>query len=325
MSTHPLPIRLPFASRPVLTSRDYGEAEQLLNHNLDESRRVVPQRAGAGANIQITLEALPDIKLFGACWGDAVSVHSSPLACWHAILPLAGAVSCIKGGQIAAAGDMLLFAPEHEVEVTWHDNTQAVVVALKTSLSRGHLEQEYLQPLSSPKDRVMIVLRDDPALVSMGHLLRLTDAELAQGSPLLNLPTARKHLQSLFCESLLQMVPALRSSPESRVLPGMVKRAVDFIHAHLDRPLIIEDLVRVSGASRRSLEQAFRQSMQSSPMRYVMQCRLAAARECLRRARPGELQLADVAYSFNFSQPSHFTTAYKQAFGELPSETLARI
>ncbi|KKN96018.1 hypothetical protein LCGC14_0172540 [marine sediment metagenome] len=227
MSTHPTPIRLPFAGRPVLTTRDYDEAEQLLNHNLDESRRVNPLRAGAVADIQITLEALPDIKLFGACWGDAVSVRSSPLACWHGILPLAGAVSCIKGGQIAAAGEMLLFAPEHEVDVIWHDNTRAVVVALKTSLLRDHLEQEYQQPLPNLRDRVMTIHREDAALVSLGHLLRLTDAELAQGSPLLALPTARKHIQSLFCESLLQMVPALQSLPDRRVLPGMVKRAVD--------------------------------------------------------------------------------------------------
>ncbi len=72
MSLHPNSIRLLFSSPPVLSTSDYGEAEQLLNHNLDESRRAVPQHTGAGADIRITREALPDIKLFGACWGGAI-------------------------------------------------------------------------------------------------------------------------------------------------------------------------------------------------------------------------------------------------------------
>lgn len=324
MSTHPTSIKLPFASRPVLTTRDYDEAEQLLNNNLDESRRVIPVRVGMQADIRMTLEALPDIKLFGACWGAQVQVRSSPLACWHGILPLSGAVSCINGGQVAAAGEMLLFAPEHQVDVTWHDGTRAVVVAVKASLVRDHLGDEYQQPLSKLRESVITIHRDNAALSSLGHLLKFADAELAQGSPLLGLPSARKNLQSLLCDSLLQMMPALQVLRERSAQPGMVKRALDFIHSHLEVPLDIEDLIRVSGASRRSLEQAFRHNLNTSPMRYVMHCRLAAARECLRRGQPGELQLADLAYRYSFSQPSHFTTAYKQAFGELPSDTLRR-
>jgi AraC-like DNA-binding protein len=44
----------------------------------------------------------------------------------------------------------------------------------------------------------------------------------------------------------------------------------------------------------------------------------------LLRHQPGELQLSELAFRWGFAQPSHFTTAYKQAFGELPSHTLSR-
>ncbi|AQZ94368.1 helix-turn-helix domain-containing protein [Halopseudomonas phragmitis] len=323
MATHPLP-QLPFASRSILASTDYAEAEALINSNLNEQRSVLPSRARAQADIQITLQALSEIKLFGAHWGDAVTVRSSPLACWHGILPLTGGVSCRQGGQSAGAGELLLFAPEHEIDITWHDDTRAVVMALNTGLLREHLASQYQLELPQVRQRVLSIGREHPALASLGHLLQLTDAELRQGGGLLNSALAQRQFQSLFCETLLQLVPELQALPERQVLPGLVKRAVDFIHAHLDQPLGIDDLVRISGASRRSLEQAFRFSLQTSPMRYVLHCRLQAAHQCLRQAHPGELQLADVAFRFGFSQPSHFTTAYKQAFGELPSQTLAR-
>ncbi|MCY1436564.1 Helix-turn-helix domain protein [compost metagenome] len=80
----------------------------------------------------------------------------------------------------------------------------------------------------------------------------------------------------------------------------------------------------VSGASRRSLEQACQRSLGTSPQRYIQRCRLDAIRELLLRHQPGELQLSELAFRWGFAQPSHFTTAYKQAFGELPSQTLAR-
>jgi len=91
MATHPLP-QLPFASRSILASTDYAEAEALINSNLNEQRSVRPSRARAQADIQITLQALSEIKLFGAHWGDAVTVRSSPLACWHGICACSQAI-----------------------------------------------------------------------------------------------------------------------------------------------------------------------------------------------------------------------------------------
>jgi AraC-like DNA-binding protein len=324
MITQPVRDSFPFACKPLLASHDYNEAAALLNRNLGEPRVVRPLRGNSRADFRITMVGLPAIKLFGASWGDAVSVRSAPLSCWHGILPLEGAVSCRQGGQSAAAGALLLFAPEHEIDITWHDNTRAIVLALETSLLRDHVENQHQLEVPAVRERVMTVERGHPALASLGHLLQLTDAELGQGGGLLTLPGGQRQIQSLFCESLLQLVPALRTLAERSILPGMVKRAVDYIHAHLDQSLSIDELVMASGASRRSLELGFRHSLQTSPMRYVQQCRLDAAREHLRRAHPGELQLADMAYRLGFSQPSHFTSAYKQAFGELPSQTLAR-
>ncbi len=316
---------IPFAPGPLLISRSFEEAAATLNGNLSESRTVRPQRRGAHADIRFTLRHLPNIKLFGAYWGEeAVAVSSTPLSSWHGILPLAGGIRDLHSGQQVKAGEMILFTPGHEIDIVWAPGTKAIVASLEDQLLRDHVESAYDMSMPTLPERVLRIEQEHPALVSMANLLRLTDAEFRQGGGLFGLPVAQQQLQSLFCENLLQLLPVHHRLNERRLLPRALKRALEYIHEHLEQPWSMEELVRASGVSRRSLEQAFRDNLQTSPLRYLQQCRLELARDCLRRARPGDLQLVDLAHRLGFAQPSHFTTAYKQAFGELPSETLAR-
>lgn len=313
---------LPFAGRPWVSSRDLDEVAVLLSSQVEE-RSLQPGRGGQ-ANIRFNMQAMPQLKLFGADWGLEIGVRSLPLASWHGILPLRGGVSSRPDGQTAAAGELLVFTPGHEVDVVWHEDTQAVVIALDAACLADHVRRQHHSEVTRVPAQAQLIGREHPALVSLGNLLGLVDREAGSPSGLLATPIGQQHLQHLFCENLLHLIPSLSTLPQRSLLPGTVKRVVDFIHVHLDQPLCISQLVAVSGASRRSLEQAFQRSLGTSPQRYIQRCRLEAIRELLLRHQPGELQLSELAFRWGFAQPSHFTTAYKQAFGELPSQTLAR-
>lgn len=326
MRRRPPTQHLPFAPGSLLSTQSYEEAAATLNDKLRELRTVQPQRRGGRADIRFTLRDLPNIKLFGAYWGeDAVAVSSTPLTSWHGILPLEGGIRDLRSGRQVKAKEMIIFTPGHEIDIVWEGGTRAIVASLEDRLLRQHFETAYDMPMPDFSERILCIGQKHPALVSMANLLRLADAEFRQDGGMFGSPIALHHLQSLFCENLLQMLPSDYHLSQRRVLPGPLKRAVDYIHQHLEQPWSMEELLRVSGASRRTLEKAFRDNLQTSPMRYLQQCRLNLARERLRKARPGDIQLADLAHRLGFAQPSHFTTAYKQAFGELPSETLARI
>lgn len=314
-------LQLPFAGHTLLCSGDYDEAVAQINGNLGEERTVRPQGRRPQANIHITLQALPAIKLFGAQWGDCVNIRSTPLASWHAILPLNGGVCCRQGEQQAAAGELLLFAPGHEVDVTWHSGTRAIVMAADTDYLGRYLQEQHQLEAPHIGRRILHVPQTDPALRTLGQLLQMVDCELGAPDSVLKSASSERHLQSLFCETLINLVPEFTSQRARPLLPGLLKRVVDYIQANLDKPLTMEDLVAISGASRRSLEQAFRQNLQTSPMRYLLQCRLEVARSTLRAASPGEVQVSELAFRLGFSQPSHFTHAYKKAFAELPSQT----
>ena len=58
-------------------------------------------------------------------------------------------------------------------------------------------------------------------------------------------------------------------------------------------------------------------------MAFAKAVRLKRARQFLMSGDPGVTVLA-TAFNCNFASPGHFARDYREAFGELPSETLAR-
>lgn len=321
-SLSPAAQSLPFAAEPVLRSRNIEDAEALLNNHIEERR--ISVGAHGDLDIAFTLQSLPQMKLFGAQWGREVRVNSSPLNCWHGILALQGSISSRPDGLQANPGELLVFSPGQQVDVIWHEGVRAIVIALDAGLMLDHLQRQHQAHGLKLPNGTLLFDRNQQAMHSLGNLLRLVDGESGNPSGLLASPTSQSYVQQLFCENLLQLIPSLHVEPQRRLLPGTVKRVVDYIHGHLDQPLCIAELVAVSGTSRRSLEQAFRNSLGTSPQRYIQNCRLSAIRQELLSHQPGEVQLSAVAHRWGFAQPSHFTAAYKLAFGELPSQTLAR-
>ena len=101
-----------------------------------------------------------------------------------------------------------------------------------------------------------------------------------------------------------------------------VRLARDYIESHLDAPLGLETLAREVGVSRRTLEAAFREVFDTTPLRYQKIRRLNAARRRLRAGRGPALKVTDVALACGFEHLSYFAQDYRTLFAEYPSETL---
>jgi AraC-like DNA-binding protein len=104
---------------------------------------------------------------------------------------------------------------------------------------------------------------------------------------------------------------------------AIVRRVEDYIDAHAREPLVLADLVAVSGVSARTLQVGFRATHGMSPMAYVQQRRLARAREDLLSAAP-KTTVTEIARRLGFVAAGRFSLAYRQRFGESPSQTRAR-
>ena len=102
-----------------------------------------------------------------------------------------------------------------------------------------------------------------------------------------------------------------------------VRIAEDYIEAHWNEAISIESLVEATGASARTLFRAFQRVRACSPMAFARTVRLRRAREMLRSGDP-HISVTAIAYACGFLSTGHFSKYYREAFGELPSETLAR-
>lgn len=111
-------------------------------------------------------------------------------------------------------------------------------------------------------------------------------------------------------------------SPVSASVDSDVRRAVDYIDAHLTAPVRLEDVVRAAGISGRGLFRHFRNAMGVSPMVYLRNARFARVHDALRVARAGE-RIVDIASLWGFDHMGRFAVEYRLRFGERPSDTRA--
>jgi AraC-like DNA-binding protein len=133
--------------------------------------------------------------------------------------------------------------------------------------------------------------------------------------------------EQLFMTTLLLFHPHTHSEVLHRrspsVTPRDVKRAADYINAHLDEPMTLGDIATAAGVPGRTLIQHFRDFTGVPPMRYLRLQRYRAARDALAKARPGD-SITTIAGRFGFSHLGRFAVEYRKRFGERPRETLAR-
>lgn len=101
-------------------------------------------------------------------------------------------------------------------------------------------------------------------------------------------------------------------------------RALEYIVAHLERPLRITALAKDLGISVRSLELCFQKHLGVPPKRVINQLRLSVARRDLLKASPAEQSVTAIAERRGFWHLGQFSADYRRAFGESPSESLAR-
>jgi AraC-like DNA-binding protein len=115
---------------------------------------------------------------------------------------------------------------------------------------------------------------------------------------------------------------SLRADPKDAA-PWQVRTVEEYIECNWDQPIDMLQLVKITGASARSIYQAFARTRGYSPKAFLKQTRLKQARTRLQSNDPG-ISVTAIALSCGFNNLGHFARDYRELFGELPSETLAK-
>lgn len=156
------------------------------------------------------------------------------------------------------------------------------------------------------------------------RLLALFDdasALVGAGEPALPEPALEQALM-LEIIGLVQSPECDKSQRGSSTTSGFI---VERTHRLAASPAIespsVMDICRQLRASRRTVQNAFRRSADTTPLHYIRSIRLNAVRRELLHSRAHELGVGDAAARWGFFHAGHFAADYRALFGEQPSQT----
>lgn len=136
--------------------------------------------------------------------------------------------------------------------------------------------------------------------------------------------------EKLFEDNLLDAFLDLFSGAEeeTRVRHGnlsvssyLVRKSQQLALDSLDTPLSVLDLCEALRVSRRTLQNSFQVVTGMRPVEYLRNLRLNAVRRRLMSTSLAEAGVGEIAGQMGFYHLSHFSGAYRELFGEYPSQT----
>lgn len=211
-----------------------------------------------------------------------------------------------------------------------------------------HLEGQVLE--ASPDAPYLALCMALAPEVVARTLLALADA--APSSPVVAppVPAFVSPLDAQVSSGVVRLLRALEDPVESRVVAPLVmdelvfrllrsdaaayvrgavregdasiQEAMRFMRERAPEALTVEQVARHVGMSESHFAHRFSMVARVSPMRYLKQLRLDAARELMVGQR---LRAGDAALRVGYESASHFTRDFKQQFGASPGEYVRRL
>lgn len=289
-----------------------------------------------------TAPATPPITRFGNHWQlEALSISQGEAP--RAISPPGWAVLLIPGLQplswrqgnveqiLRAPDDLLYLAPSDtavqpslcqgwRLGVDPERLNQLAVARAEHRLSssrcrRRLLSSRRVQLRAATQQVQMAALRQ---ILPLGHTLSPPAQQALTAAGLEGV--ILQLLAQLLCGDLIEK--ALRSNASARGRKAqIINDLLEWIANHLHRPIQLEDLVRESGYSQRSLRSIFHERFDCGPVQWIRQQRLQRARQLLLTATP-DVTVSSVAAECGYDHLSQFSRDFRSVFQQRPSELL---
>ncbi|MDP4332438.1 helix-turn-helix transcriptional regulator [Curtobacterium sp. A7_M15] len=299
-------------SRLVTRTRDTAVARNAILHTFHV--RGLDVTGSAGFSFEETLTgtsflALESTSSTGTIRGE-VDATAAVIVVWlkagHAVV----------GGQQLPIGRPVLYTGQQQVQWDRFEKDvmridQAIVEAV--AAERGGWEPG---PLEFKPNHVP----EGAPLAAWWLMVRMIASEILATTGKVSLDRERE-LAAMAAEGLLTAIPHWPVGRRSEQPPeSNVGRAEAFMLDNIGAPITVDDVAAAAGMSTRGLQSAFQRVHQTSPLGYLRAIRLLMARQQLESG--GATSVSDVARSVGIVHLGRFAGAYREAFGELPGETL---
>lgn len=271
--------------------------------------------------LQVSSATLGDVTL-----GDIVTdgyVAQTTTQRLTVSLPLSGLNGFYsKGHTFEAAGtDVLLIQPGTRKSVKRADDkgrSRTLSAIVPTPSRRMQSMRDNLLP-----PPVMHVGGVAEARSLRGFLVYIF-TELRDAASPLKRPGASAAIEAMTTDLVHAICDAPMPLPSSDKSAGArVRAAREYMRAHADEALTLEQIAHAVGVGPRSLQAAFRDIAGKSPRVQLNEIRLENARARLMSPEPGTT-VTNAALDCGFAHLGRFASAYRFRYGESPSDTLRR-
>lgn len=264
-------------------------------------------------------------------YGREVRLRTADAQNVHVNIPLRGRVRSRSGNSapvMTGPGEGLVFPPDEPADISWSAHAEQLCLMIP----QGALEDELENLLGRPvRSRLTFDFTAD-LRNTLGRRWRtvvdLLADELDHPTEMGQHPVVARHLERLVIDGLLlgqkhNYSDALIGGRPVALGSG-IRDAVELMEDRPSEPWTTVSLATEVHLSVRALQEGFRRDLATTPMTYLRQVRLRRAREELQAAHRDTTTVHAVAAGLGMLHMGRFAAAYRQAFGETPSDTLNR-
>ncbi len=274
--------------------------------------------------------SLSSVGLSVMKYGANVQVYPREFGSFYLVqLPVAGhsAIHCNGREYLTHTACASVHAPHENMRMQWSSDCQKAVVRIDRKALERHLSSLLGREVDTPIDFMPAMDTSGGMGASwMRSVLHLMN-ELQQNPLFAQSALITAQFEQLLMTGLLQAQHSRYldrlCEPIRCLTPRHVRAAKEYIKANADKPISIEDLVRITGVSGRALYSGFQRFLGSSPMHYLRDTRMENARHDMENAPPS-LTVTEIATKWGFYQLGRFAAEYKVRYGESPSATRQR-
>jgi len=305
-----------------------------------------PTAAGAGIELieldAVQLQPMPlrVRRVIVRLGTSAVLFHSTNRRVRTRTSTRSGLVACVTFGPKAkgtvnglpvSAGLMLAAAPDVEASFVADAGYQSITFLLPPEEIRAHLAaRQRAGEFQVPRGVEALRVDRDDARRMFEWGKRLVDTAARQPELFDEREKERNAAHVELVEHLLATLGGAhdfepgRSDRTRQAQSHIVRMAEDHALARTGDHLYVSDLCKVANVGERTLEYAFKEITGMSPVTYLIRLRLHRVRQALLAATRGTTTVSAEALNWGFWHFGEFSRAYRECFGELPSDTLRR-
>lgn len=265
---------------------------------------------------------LPGIMAYDNHWACAALIEGQSPPGWYmlgaSVIPERDKLQWC--GKRLDRGVLACTSPGQEIEFSFAKNTHDVVLLVSPDLLQraagdGTIEQisqsRYLNFPGAEAQLTTFLLDLFESVESRPQLLQ----QPAVASRLRS--TVLRAIEECFSSQMPETVELHLDSREKAV--HLARKHVTTANGHTSA----WDMAQAAGVSQKTLETAFKQILGITPGQYLRVNHLNIAHHQLAAAHRNDLSVTETAISLGFTNMGRFSMAYKDLFGESPSQTLS--